>query len=77
MWILTMFCPIRQKVILKPKNEMLYCIEYNKMLTPCKSVVVDYSNEVDNVRWTTKEWEPDNIVVSRPEYAQVQNNTIL
>lgn len=47
------------------------------MLTPCKSVVVDYSNEVDNVRWTTKEWEPDNVVVSRPEYAQVQNNTIL
>lgn len=48
------------------------------MLTPCKSVVVDYSNEVDNVRWTTKEWEPDNIVVSRPsEYAQVQNNTTL
>lgn len=35
------------------------------MLIFCKFVVVDYSNEVDNVRWIVKEWEYDNIVVSR------------
>lgn len=35
------------------------------MLIFCKFVVVDYSNEVDNVRWIIKEWELDNIVVSR------------